>query len=64
MIETIGARTLIYGPSQAERAAALQAALPELRIIGLGDASVGPDCSHWPARVGRRSASAARARTT
>ena len=30
MIETIGARTMIYGASQAERAAALKAALPDL----------------------------------
>jgi len=43
MIEAIGAATMIHGPSQAERAAALQAALPELRVIGLGDDSVGPD---------------------
>ena len=35
MIEAIGARTLIYGPSQAERAAALAAALPELEVVGL-----------------------------
>jgi acyl-CoA synthetase (AMP-forming)/AMP-acid ligase II len=43
MIEMIGAGTMIYGPDQAERAAALKAALPDLRILGLGDASVGPD---------------------
>jgi len=43
MIEKIGARTMIHGAGQAERAAALQALLPDLRVIGLGDASVGPD---------------------
>ena len=43
MIEAIGAGTLIYGPSQAERAAALAAALPDLRVLGLGDDEVGPD---------------------
>ncbi len=43
MIEKIGAGTLIHGPSQAERAAALKAALPGLAVYGLGDASVGPD---------------------
>jgi fatty-acyl-CoA synthase len=37
MIAAIGARTMIYGPGQAERAAALEAALPELRAIGLDD---------------------------
>lgn len=43
MIEKIGAGTMIYGAGQAERAAALKAALPDLRVIGLGDSSVGPD---------------------
>jgi fatty-acyl-CoA synthase len=43
MIETIGATTMIYGASQAERAAALKAALPGLIAIGLGDGSAGPD---------------------
>jgi acyl-CoA synthetase (AMP-forming)/AMP-acid ligase II len=43
MIETIGAPTMIHGPSQAERAAALKAAIPGLSVYGLGDASVGPD---------------------
>ncbi len=43
MIEAIGAGTMVYGPSQAERAAALAAALPELRILGLGDDEAGPD---------------------
>lgn len=43
MIDKIGARTLLYGPSQAERAAALQAALPELAVYGVGDGEVGPD---------------------
>ena len=43
MIGKIGAATLIYGPSQAERAAALKAALPGLAVYGLGDGEVGPD---------------------
>jgi fatty-acyl-CoA synthase len=43
MIAKIGARTMIYGPSQAERAAELTRALPELRAFGLGDASAGAD---------------------
>ena len=43
MIEKIGTRTMIYGAGQAERAAALAAALPGLRVIGLGDHVVGPD---------------------
>src|SRR5437868_4370428 len=43
MIEKIGARTLLYGPSQAERAAALQAALPDLAVHGVGDDQVGSD---------------------
>jgi fatty-acyl-CoA synthase len=43
MIETIGAGTLVHGPSQAERAAALKAALPGLAVYGLGDGGVGPD---------------------
>jgi acyl-CoA synthetase (AMP-forming)/AMP-acid ligase II len=37
MIETIGAGTMIYSQSQAERAAALQAALPDLRVVGLDE---------------------------
>jgi len=43
MIQGIGAGTMVYGPSQAERAAALKQALPELRVLGLGDDEVGPD---------------------
>ena len=43
MIETVGAATLIYGPSQAERAAALKARLPHLDVHGLGDREAGPD---------------------
>ncbi|HWT12624.1 MAG TPA: AMP-binding protein [Allosphingosinicella sp.] len=43
MLEAIAAETLIYGPTQAERAAELQAALPQLRVFGLGDGRVGPD---------------------
>jgi len=43
MIEAIGAGTLIYGPTQIERAAALQAALPHLNLLGLGDGELGPD---------------------
>ena len=34
MIEKIGAGTMIYGAGQAERAAALKVALPELQVIG------------------------------
>ena len=37
MIAAIGAGTVIYGASQAERAAALAAALPELRAIGVDE---------------------------
>ena len=43
MIETIGAGTLIYGPSQAERAAALKAALPDLARLRRSATTVGPD---------------------
>ncbi|MGZ8336297.1 MAG: AMP-binding protein [Allosphingosinicella sp.] len=43
MIELTGAGTLIYGPSQVERAHALRSELPDLEIYGLGDAAVGPD---------------------
>ena len=43
MLEATGASTLIYGASQTERAAALQAALPHLNLHGLGDGEVGPD---------------------
>jgi len=43
MLGKIGAGTMIYGPSQAERAAELKAELPELRVLGLGDASAGAD---------------------
>jgi fatty-acyl-CoA synthase len=43
MIEKIGAATMIHGPSQAERAAQLKAAIPGLAVYGLGDDSVGPD---------------------
>ena len=43
MIEAIGAGTLVYGPTQIERAAALQTALPDLRLLGLGDSELGPD---------------------
>jgi acyl-CoA synthetase (AMP-forming)/AMP-acid ligase II len=43
MIEKIGAGTMIYGAGQAERAAALAAALPDLRVIGLGDDAAGTD---------------------
>lgn len=43
MIETLGARILIHGLGQAERAGALQEALPDLQVAGLGDASVGHD---------------------
>ena len=43
MIEAAGCVTLLYGPSQAERAAALKSALPHLDVHGLGDDEVGPD---------------------
>src|SRR6185503_3778351 len=43
MLEAIGAATLIYGPSQVERAAAIKAELPHLDVYGLGDGEVGPD---------------------
>jgi fatty-acyl-CoA synthase len=43
MIGKIGAGTMIYGASQAERAAALAEAVPGLRVLGLGDREVGPD---------------------
>jgi len=43
MIEMTGARALVYGPAQVERATALAAALPGLAVYGLGDAEVGPD---------------------
>jgi fatty-acyl-CoA synthase len=34
---------MVYGPTQAERAAQIARALPGLRILGLGDSEVGPD---------------------
>ena len=43
MLEAAGSGTLVYGPTQAERAAALKAALPQLDLHGLGDKQVGPD---------------------
>ena len=43
MLELIGAETLIYGPTQIERAAALKGELPDLAVLGLGDSEVGPD---------------------
>jgi len=43
MIERIGAATMIHGPSQTERAAALKGAIPGLAVYGLGDDRVGPD---------------------
>ena len=43
MIALTGARTLVYGATQVERAAALAEAIPDLRLLGLGDASLGPD---------------------
>ncbi len=51
MIEKIGARTLLYGPSQAERAAALKAALPDLAVHGVGDDQVGPDLLRFVAEA-------------
>ena len=43
MLDAARIATLIYGPSQAERAAAIKAARPDLGIYGLGDGEVGPD---------------------
>jgi len=43
MLESIAAATLVYGPSQIERALALKAALPHLNVYGLGDREAGPD---------------------
>ncbi|HYD12074.1 MAG TPA: AMP-binding protein [Allosphingosinicella sp.] len=43
MIARTGALTLIYGPAQAERAALVKAARPDLTICGAGDDQVGPD---------------------
>lgn len=43
MIGKIGAGTLLYGPTQTERAAALKAALPALAVYGVDDDQVGPD---------------------
>ncbi len=43
MLALTGARHLIYGPGQAERAAALQASMPEIAVLGLGDGDAGPD---------------------
>lgn len=43
MLEATAARVLIYGASQAERAAAIKADMPGLALYGLGDSEVGPD---------------------
>ena len=43
MLELIRAQVLIYGPTQAERAAAIQAEMPHLRLFGLGSGEAGPD---------------------
>lgn len=43
MIGKIGAATLIHGPTQAERAAALRDAMPGLAVYGAGSDAVGPD---------------------
>ncbi len=43
MLALAGICTLVYGASQVERAAELQAAMPELRLYGLGDQALGPD---------------------
>lgn len=43
MLGQIGARALLYGRGQAERAAALQTACPGLAVYGVDDAAVGPD---------------------
>ena len=51
MIDTIAGRTLIYGASQAERAAAIREARPQLVMLGLGDASAGADLLAAAARA-------------
>ena len=43
MLEAVGAATLIYGPSQIERATAIKAEMPHLRLYGLGDREAGLD---------------------
>ena len=43
MIEAIGAATLVHGPTQAERAAALRDSLRGLRLLGLDCDSLAPD---------------------
>lgn len=43
MLDLAGIGTLVYGVSQVERAAELQAAMPGLRLYGLDDSSLGPD---------------------
>jgi fatty-acyl-CoA synthase len=43
MLEATQAAILIYGPSQAERAAAITAEWPRVAVYGLGDFEVGPD---------------------
>jgi len=43
MLDLAGIDTLVYGASQIERAAELQAAMPGLKLYGLEDDSLGPD---------------------
>jgi len=43
MLDAMQARTLVYGASQVERAAAIKAERPELAIYGLDDREVGED---------------------
>jgi fatty-acyl-CoA synthase len=43
MLDATRAATLVYGASQAERAAAIKAERPELAVYGLGDREVGED---------------------
>lgn len=43
MLTAIDATILVYGPSQAERAAAIKAELPGIGVYGLGDREVGED---------------------
>jgi fatty-acyl-CoA synthase len=43
MLDLTGTAVLIYGASQAERAADIMAERPDLRLYGLGDSKVGPD---------------------
>jgi len=43
MLEAAGVRTLVYGEGHAERAAELAERIKGLRLLGLGEAGLGPD---------------------